>query len=44
MIVLPNVGEYCREIEREDQGLEQVGLGYRAISAVEGDRGRARTV
>lgn len=27
---------------REDR--EQVGLGYRAVSAVGGDRGRARTV
>jgi hypothetical protein len=25
-------------------GAEQVGLGYRAVSAVGGDRGRARTV
>jgi hypothetical protein len=29
---------------REDRGPEQVGLGYRAVSAVGGDRGRARTV
>ncbi|PHT28581.1 hypothetical protein CQW23_31795 [Capsicum baccatum] len=29
-------------IERKDPGPEQVGLGYRAISAVGGDRGRAR--
>ncbi|KAK9081445.1 hypothetical protein Sjap_026652 [Stephania japonica] len=33
-----------RGIEREDPGPEQVGLGYRAVSAVGGDRGRARTV
>ena len=33
-----------RGIEREDLGPEQVGLGYRAVSAVGGDRGRARTV
>ena len=33
-----------RGIEREDRGPEQVGLGYRAVSAVGGDRGRARTV
>lgn len=33
-----------RGIEREDPGLEQIGLGYRAVSAVGGDRGRARTV
>lgn len=33
-----------REIERKDPGPEQVGLGYRAVSAVGGDRGRARTV
>ncbi|KAL8149793.1 hypothetical protein AgCh_006706 [Apium graveolens] len=32
-----------REIERKDPGPEQVGLGYRAVSAVGGDRGRART-
>ncbi|KAK3199262.1 hypothetical protein Dsin_022677 [Dipteronia sinensis] len=33
-----------RGIEREDRGPEQVGLGYRAVSAVGGgDRGRART-
>lgn len=29
---------------REDPGPEQVGLGYRAVSAVGGERGRARTV
>lgn len=33
-----------RGIEREDPGPEQVGLGYRAVSAVGGDKGRARTV
>lgn len=33
-----------RGIERKDPGPEQVGLGYRAVSAVGGDRGRARTV
>lgn len=33
-----------RGIERGDLGPEQVGLGYRAVSAVGGDRGRARTV
>ena len=33
-----------RGIDREDRGPEQVGLGYRAVSAVGGDRGRARTV
>ncbi|EXB67640.1 hypothetical protein L484_010205 [Morus notabilis] len=33
-----------RGIERENLGPEQVGLGYRVISAVGGDRGRARTV
>lgn len=33
-----------RGIEREDRVSEQVGLGYRAVSAVGGDRGRARTV
>ena len=33
-----------RGIEREDRGPGQVGLGYRAVSAVGGDRGRARTV
>ena len=33
-----------RGIEREDRGPEQVGLGYRAVSAMGGDRGRARTV
>ena len=33
-----------RGIEREDLGPEQVGLGYRAVSAVGVDRGRARTV
>lgn len=33
-----------RRIERKDPGPEQVGLGYRAVSAVEGDRGRAHTV
>lgn len=33
-----------RGAEREDPGPEQVGLGYRAVSAMEGDRGRARTV
>ena len=33
-----------REIERKGPGPEQVGLGYRAVSAVGGDRGRARTV
>lgn len=34
-----------RGIEREDRGPEQVGLGYRAVSAVGGGyRGRARTV
>lgn len=33
-----------RERERKDPGPEQVGLGYRAVSAVGGDRGRARTV
>lgn len=31
-------------IEREDPGPEPVGLGYRAVSAVGGDKGRARTV
>jgi hypothetical protein len=33
-----------RGIEREDRGPELVGLGYRAVSAVGGYRGRARTV
>ena len=33
-----------RGIEREDRVSEQVGLGSRAVSAVGGDRGRARTV
>ena len=33
-----------RGIERKDPGPEQVGLGYRAVSAVGGDRGRAHTV
>ena len=33
-----------RGIERKDPGPEQVGLGYRAVSAVGGDRGRACTV
>ena len=33
-----------RGIERKDPGPEQVGLGYRAVSAVGGDKGRARTV
>ena len=33
-----------RGIERKDPGPEQVGLGYRAVSAVGGDRERARTV
>nr|AGY62804.1 orf121a [Eruca vesicaria subsp. sativa] len=34
-----------RGIEREDRGgPEQVGLGYRAVSAVGCERGRARTV
>ncbi|KVH89091.1 NADH:ubiquinone oxidoreductase, subunit 1/F420H2 oxidoreductase subunit H [Cynara cardunculus var. scolymus] len=32
-----------RGIERKDPGLEQDGLGYRAVSAVGGDKGRART-
>ncbi|PWA70697.1 hypothetical protein CTI12_AA287000 (mitochondrion) [Artemisia annua] len=31
-----------RGIERKDPGPEQVGLGYRAVSAVGGDKGRAR--
>lgn len=43
-IVLPNVGECCREIEREDRGIEQVGLRYRAVSAMGGDRGRAHII
>uniref|UniRef100_A0A7N0UHH1 Uncharacterized protein n=1 Tax=Kalanchoe fedtschenkoi TaxID=63787 RepID=A0A7N0UHH1_KALFE len=30
-----------RGMERKDPGPEQVGLGYRAVSAVGGDRGRA---
>ncbi|KAK2996489.1 hypothetical protein RJ639_025312 [Escallonia herrerae] len=30
-----------RRIERKDPGPEQIGLGYRAVSAVGGDRGRA---
>ncbi|KAG5606559.1 hypothetical protein H5410_028051 [Solanum commersonii] len=33
-----------REIKRKDPGSEQVGLQYRAKSAVEGERGHARTV
>jgi hypothetical protein len=33
-----------RGIESKDPGPEQVGLGYRAVSAVGGDRGRAHTV
>ncbi|KAL8167517.1 LOW QUALITY PROTEIN: hypothetical protein V2J09_009016 [Rumex salicifolius] len=33
-----------RGIEREDLGPEQVGLGYRAVSAVGVDRGRARAL
>jgi len=37
-------GPLTEEKMREDPGPEQVGLGYRAVSAVEGDRGRARTV
>lgn len=37
-------GLLTEEEMREDPGPEQVGLGYRAVSAVGGDRGRARTV
>lgn len=37
-------GPLTEEEMREDPGPEQVGLGYRAVSAVGGDRGRARTV
>lgn len=37
-------GPFTEEEMREDPGPEQVGLGYRAVSAVGGDRGRARTV
>ncbi|KAF3677606.1 hypothetical protein FXO38_03706 [Capsicum annuum] len=32
---------FYQGIERKDPGPEQVGLGYRAVSAVGGDRGRA---
>lgn len=37
-------GPLTEEEMREGPGPEQVGLGYRAVSAVGGDRGRARTV
>lgn len=37
-------GPLTEEEMREDPGPEQVGLGYRAVSAVGGEIGRARTV
>lgn len=37
-------GPLTEEEMREDPGPELEGLGYRAVSAVGGERGRARTV
>ncbi|KAF3452161.1 hypothetical protein FNV43_RR08259 [Rhamnella rubrinervis] len=42
--LVARLGLAPRGIEREDLGPEQVGLGYRAVSAVGGDRGRARAL
>ena len=43
--ILPSFhGPLTEKEMREDPGPEQVGLGYRAVSAVGGDRGRACTV